>query len=148
MSQSPHQSRWEVGIDFVLGVILNLAIQVVFLRTFTWPRGLGFTGALFLLAVVRRYGMRRGFNRLVRLGQAQSWRMSLLEAVTDTVCAIVIAFGLLVSWYPTEALSRVSGFVGTAYFLTPLWRFILRRGFEGLRGAQLGWKASGQPSSS
>jgi hypothetical protein len=140
MSQPLRLSLWEVGLDFGLGSAVNFGIQALLFPTFTLSRGLGFTGLLFLLALARRYGLRRGFNWLVQQGQQQSWPMSLVEAVTDTCCAMAIACGLLAFWYPDESLPRVGGFIGTAYILTPLWRFMLRRLFEWLPDTGLGWK--------
>jgi hypothetical protein len=70
--------------------------------------------------------------------------MSLLEAVVDAWCAIAIAFGGLVFWYPDESWRRVGGFVGASFVLTPLWRFMLRRLFEWLSGSGLGWRRSGR----
>lgn len=148
MAQLARHSIWEVGIDFGLGAALNLGIQAVFLRTFTLSRGLGFTGAFLLLALVRRYSMRRGFNWLLRQGQKQSWRMSLCEAIIDTSGAIVIALGLLALWYPNEPLPRISSFIGASYLLTPLCRFSLRRFFEWLSETAPGRQTSKEPSSS
>jgi hypothetical protein len=144
MSQALRHSMWEVGLDFGLGTAASLGMQALLFHTFTLPRGLGFTGILLLLALARRYGLRRGFNCLVRQGQRQSWRMSLLEAVVDAWCAMAIAFGVLVFWYPDESLQRVSGFVGASFVLTPLWRFMLRRLFEWLPGTGRGWRMSGK----
>jgi hypothetical protein len=118
---------WEVSLDFGFGTAVNLGIQAMLFRTFTLSRGFGFTGVFLLLALARRYGMRRGFNCLVHPGQKQSWRMSLVEAVADTWCAIAIALGLLALWYPHESLPRLGSFIGVSYVLTPLWRFMLRR---------------------
>lgn len=146
MSQPLRHSMWEVGLDFGLGTAVNFGIQAMLFPTFTLSRGLGFTGLLLLLALARRYGLRRGFNRLVRRGQRQSWRMSLVEAVADAGCAIAIACGLLALWYPGESLPRLGGFVGASYVLTPLWRFILRRLFEWFPGTGLRWRMSGRHS--
>jgi hypothetical protein len=144
MSQPLRHSMWEVGLDFGLGTVINLCIQAILLQTFTLPRGLGFAGLLLLLALARRYGLRRSFNWLVRQDQQQSWRMSLLEAVVDAWCAIAIAFSVLIFCYPDESLQRVSGFVGASFVLTPLWRFMLRRLFEWLSGTGRGGRISGR----
>ena len=147
MAQLARHSIWEVGIDFGLGAALNLGIQALFLRTFTLSRGLGYTGAFLLLALVRRYSVRRGFNWLLRQGQKQSWRMSLLEALTDTSGAIVIALGLLALWYPHEPLPQIGSFIGASYILTPLGRFSLRRFFEWFSNTASEQQAAQEPSS-
>lgn len=130
MSQPHRQSLWEVGVDFGLGATANLGIQAVLLKTFTLSRGIGFSAVFLLLALARRYSIRRGFNRLLRPGQRQPWRLSLLETCTDTACAMAISLALLPLWYPSEPLPRLHGFIGMSYLLTPLSRFILRRCFE------------------
>jgi hypothetical protein len=146
MSQARRFSMWEVSLDFGLGTIANFGAQALLLHTFTLSQGLGFTGVLLLLALARRYGLRRGFTRFVRQGQQQSWRMSLVEAVTDAWCAITIACGLLVFWYPDESLSRLGGFAGASFVLTPLWRFMFRRYFEWLSGSGCGRRIVQRPS--
>jgi len=135
MTQTARLSKWEVGFDLSLGTAVNVGIQAWLLRTFTLPQGLSFAMIFLGLAYLRRYWVRRGFNRLVRPGTGQSRRMSLLEVVTDTLIAIVVAFGLVALWYPAEPLPRVSGLVLISYVLTPLGRFLLRRFFEVLAGA-------------
>jgi hypothetical protein len=133
---------WEVGLDFGFGTAVNLGFQAICLRTFTLSRGFGFTSAFLLLALARRYSMRRGFNCLVQQGQKQSWRMSLVEAVADTWCAIIVALGLLAFWYPDESWLRVGSFIGASYVLTPLWRFVLRRLCESRPGIKRGERRS------
>ena len=140
MSQTLRHSGWELGVDFGLGATFNFGIQALFLRSFSLHRGLGYMSVFLLLGLVRRYLMRRGFNRLVPAGGYQSRRMSLLEVLTDTLVAIVIAFGLLVLWYPAEPFTRVAGLAVSAYLLTPLLRFVLRRLFVRLTKADAAWQ--------
>jgi hypothetical protein len=132
MAQSRRHSQWEIGLDFCLSMGINLGVQAVFLPTFTLRRGLSFTGTFLLLALGRRYLVRRGFNRLVRPGVGQTRGMSLLEAGTDTVLAVAMAFGMAALWYPREPLPRVSVLIGLFYGLTMLRRYLLRRFFEWL----------------
>jgi hypothetical protein len=132
MAQSTTHSRWEVGLDFCLSVLINLGVQAVFVHTFTLSRGLSFTGTFMTLAMVRRYLMRRGFNRFVPPNAGQSRGMSLLEAGTDTVLAVVMAFGMVALWYPSEPLPRVSALIVVFYCATMLRRYLLRRFFEWL----------------
>jgi hypothetical protein len=139
MAQTLRHSGWELGVDFGLGATFNLGMQAVFLRSFSLQRGLGYTSVFLLLALVRRYVMRRGFNRLVQPGRRQSRRMSLLEVLTDTLVAIVITFALMTLWYPTEPLLRIGGLVVSAYLMTPLLRFVLRRFFVRLTEADADW---------
>lgn len=129
MSQTLRHSGWELGVDFGLGATFNLGVQALFLRSFSLHRGLGYITLFLFLGLVRRYLMRRGFNRLVPPGGYQSRRMSLLEVATDTLVAIAIAFGLLMLWYPAEPWPRIVGLAVSAYLLTPLLRFVLRRFF-------------------
>lgn len=142
MAQTLRHSGWELGVDFGLGATFNLGVQALFLRSFSLYRGLGYITVLLFLGLVRRYLMRRGFNRLVPPGRRQSRRMSLLEVITDTLVAIVVAFGLLMLWYPAEPLPRVLGLAVSAYLLTPLLRFVLRRFFVRFTEADAAWQAS------
>ncbi|MDH3604977.1 MAG: hypothetical protein OEU26_35700 [Candidatus Tectomicrobia bacterium] len=135
MPQTPRLSKWEVGVDLGLGTAVNVGIQAFLLRTFTLSQGLSFAMVFLGLAYLRRYWVRRGFNRLVPPGAGQSRRMSVIEVVTDTLIAIAVAFALLAMWYPAEPLPRISSLVLIAYVLTPLGRFLLRRFFEALAGA-------------
>jgi hypothetical protein len=138
MAQTARLSKWEVGVDLSLGTAVNVGIQALLLRTFTLTQGFSFAMVFLGLAYLRRYWVRRGFNRLVRPGAGQSRRMSLLEVVTDTIIAIAVAFGLLALWYPAEPLPRVSSLVLISYILTPVGRFLLRRFFEVLAEAPHG----------
>jgi hypothetical protein len=135
MPQTARLSKWEVGVDLGLGTAVNVAMQALVLRTFSLAHGFSFAIVFLFLAGIRRYWVRRGFNRLVRPGAGQSRRMSLLEVVTDTVIAIAVAFSLLALWYPAEPLPRISSLVLISYVLTPLGRFLLRRFFEVLAGS-------------
>ena len=132
MAQNRWLSRWEVGSDVCLSLLINLGVQAAFLPAFTLRRGLGFTGTFVLLMLVRRYGVRRGFDKLVRPDEGQSRWMSLLEAGTDTVLAVAMAFGMVAWWYPGEPLPRVSAIIVVFYGATMLRRYLLRRSFEWL----------------
>jgi hypothetical protein len=148
LSQPLRYSMGAVGLDFGLGSAVSLGMQAMLFPTFPLPQDLAFTGIVCLLALARRYGLRRDFNWLVRQGQRQSWRMPLVEAVPDAWCAIAIAYGLLAFWYPDEALRRVDGFVGRSCVLTPRWQFMLRRLFEWLPGTGPGWRRAGRHAGS
>jgi hypothetical protein len=132
MAQSLKHSQWEVGLDFCLSILINLGIQALFIRSFTMTRGVSFSTVFLVLALMRRYGVRRSFNRIVKSGAGQSRKMSLVEATTDTVLAVVMAFGMVRLWYPNEALPRVSGLILASYLLTLARRFAMRRLFEWL----------------
>jgi len=134
MAQSARHSRLEIGLDFCISIAINLGLQALFLRSFTLSRGLGFTGVFLVLALVRRYLVRRGFNRLVRPGRGQSRSMSLVETGTDTVLAMLMAIGLAVLWYPAEPLPKLSGVILVSYALTLVRRYVMRRLFEWLPG--------------
>jgi hypothetical protein len=132
MAQSLKHSRWEVGLDFCISILINLGMQALFIRSFTMTRGLSFSTVFLVLALMRRYWIRRSFNSIVKSGSGQSRTMSFVEAATDTVLAVVMAFAMLLLWYPNEALPRVSGLIFTSYLLTMVRRYALRRLFEWL----------------
>jgi hypothetical protein len=60
----------------------------------------------------------------------QSRQMSLVEATTDTVLAVAMAFGLVLLWYPGEPMPRISGLILVSYVLTLARRYVMRRIFE------------------
>jgi len=128
--QSQRLSRWEVGVDFIFSIAINLGTQAIFLRSFTLARGLGFTAIFLTLALLRRYLVRRGFNLLVPPGTGQSRQMSLVEATTDTVFGVTMAFILVLLWYPGEPMPRISGLILASYVLTLARRYAMRRIFE------------------
>lgn len=128
--QSQRLSRWEVGVDFVFSIVINLGTQAIFLRSFTLQKGVGFTVVFLTLALLRRYLVRRGFNLLVAPDTGQSRQMSLVEATTDTVIGVAMAFALVLLWYPGEPLPRISGLIVASYILTLLRRYAMRRIFE------------------
>lgn len=132
MAQSLRHSRWEVGLDFCLSLLVNLSVQAWFLPTFTFRHGVSFTAVFLLLSLLRRYGLRRWFNRLDRPERGQTRWMSLLEAWADTVIAMGMALGMAALWYPQEPLPRLSGLIGIVYLLTMLRRYLFRRFFEWL----------------
>jgi len=83
MRQSASYSRWEVGLDFAASIAINIGTQAFALRTFTMARGLSFSVVFLTLALLRRYGVRRSFNRLVTSEAGQSRTMSLVESVAE-----------------------------------------------------------------
>ena len=111
---------------------MNLGIQALTLRSFTMARGLSFSAVFLTLALLRRYGVRRSFNRMVASAAGQSRAMSLVESVTDTALAMALAFALVKLWYPSEPLARVTGLIVASYALAFARRFALRRFFEWL----------------
>ena len=88
--------------------------------------------------MVRRYLVRRSFNRFTHPEQGQSQGMSLLETTTDTVLAIAMALILLQLWYPGEPLPRLSALVMAMYLLALVRRYGVRRFFEGIQKRQYG----------
>ena len=128
--QSQRLSRWEVGVDFGFSIVINLATQAIFLRSFTLQKGVGFTVVFLTLALLRRYLVRRGFNLLVEPGTGQSRQMSLVEATTDTALAVAMAFALVMLWYPGEPMPRITGLILASYVLTLARRYVMRRVFE------------------
>ena len=132
MRQSASHSRWEVGLDFAASIAINIGTQAFTLRTFTMARGLSFSVVFLTLALLRRYVVRRSFNRLVTSEAGQSRTMSLVESVADTALAVAMAFVLVQLWYPDEPLLRVTGLIIASYVLTFARRFALRRFFEWL----------------
>jgi hypothetical protein len=127
--QTHRQSRLEVGIDFVLSLLVNLGVQVLFYgRLATLGRSSAFAALVLGLAVPRRYGIRRGFNRLGPLGGPQPRWHSLLEVGVDTVAAIIVAF--LLQWLVYGAAAtwgKAGGLTICLYALTMVRRYILRR---------------------
>ena len=132
MRQSASHSRWEVGVDFCISIAINIGIQALTLNSFTVVRGLSFTAVFLVLALCRRYIVRRSFNRMVMSEAGQSRAMSLLESTTDTLLAVAIAFALTLFWYPGEPLARITGLIAASYALAFARRFALRRFFEWL----------------
>lgn len=130
MVQSSRLSRYEIGLDFCLMIVVNYVSQAVFLSAFTATRALTFTGVFLAFATARRYLVRRYFNRFTHPAKGQSQGMSLLETTTDTVLAIAMALIMLQIWYPSEPLPRVSALVAAIYMLTLVRRYVVRRLFE------------------
>ena len=133
MVQSPRFSRYEVGLDFCLTMVINYLSQAVFLKTFKPSRALTFTGLFLALAMARRYLVRRFFNCLAHPVTGQSHGMSLIETSADTALAIAMALIMLKIWYPEESLPHVSALVVALYGLTFIRRYIVRRLFEWLQ---------------
>jgi hypothetical protein len=130
MAQSSRFSRFEIGLDLCLTIVVNYVSQAVFLKAFTATRALTFTGVTLSCAMVRQYLVRRSFNRFTHPTQGQSQGMSLLETTTDTVLAIAMALIMVQLWYRDEPLPRVSALVVAMYLLTLLRRYGMRRFFE------------------
>jgi hypothetical protein len=132
MRQSASHSRWEVGVDFCISIAINIGIQALTLSSFTVVRGLSFTAVFLTLALLRRYVVRRCFNRMVTSEDGQSRAMSLVESSADTALAVALAFALTLFWYPGEPLARITGLIVASYALAFARRFALRRLFEWL----------------
>jgi hypothetical protein len=138
MIQSSRLSRFEIGLDLCLTIVVNYVSQAVFLKAFTTTRALTFTGVTLTLAMARRYLVRRSFNRFAHPEQGQSQGMSLLETTTDTVLAIAMALILLQLWYRDEPLPRLSVLVVAIYLLALVRRYGVRRFFEWIQRRSLG----------
>ena len=122
-AQSSPAARMEIGSDFCLSIAINLTVQALFFRSFTLGRGLSFSAVLLTCVLVRRYLVRRGFNRLVLASHGQTRGMSFLEVLTDTVLAVVVALGLVALWYPSEPTPKITALLLTSYLLTMGRRF-------------------------
>ena len=130
--QTCRQSRLEVGADFGVSLLVNLAAQVLFYGTLaTAGRSLTFAALVLGLAVPRRYAIRRLFNALVAPGARQSRWQSWLEVCSDTVVALVMAIILQRLCYGAAAtLTTAGGVTVVLHALTLGRRYALRRIFE------------------
>ena len=90
--QTCRQSRFEVGADFGVSLLVNLVTQVLFYGALaTAGRSLTFAALVLGLAVPRRYGIRRLFNAAVAPGRRQARWHAWLEVLTDTAVALLLA---------------------------------------------------------
>ena len=130
--QTCRQSRFEVGADFGVSVVVNLVTQGLFYGALaTAGRSLTFAALVLGLAVPRRYAIRRLFNALVAPGARQSRWQSWIEVCSDTVVALVMAIILQRLCYGAAAtLMRAGGVTVVLYAITVGRRYALRRVFE------------------
>ena len=129
------QTRWhstlEVSLDFAFSIFINLAGQRLFYGTLaTAGRMTFFAIAVLGLAYARRYATRRLFNAMIPVGQRQSHQYSALEAMSDTILGLLIAYALQVVVYGDAAtVVRAGGLTVLVYGLTMLRRYVIRRIF-------------------
>jgi hypothetical protein len=129
------QTRWhstlEVSLDFAFSILINLAGQRLFYGTLaTAGRMTVFAIAVLGLAYARRYTTRRLFDAMTPGGQRQSRRQSALEAMSDTILGLLIAYVLQVIVYGAAAtVVRAGGLTVVVYGLTMLRRYVIRRLF-------------------
>ena len=130
--QTHRQSRLEVSSDFGLSLLVNLGVQVLFYGRLATPgRSSAFAALVLGLALPRRYGMRRGFNKLLPSGGRQPRWHSWLEVGTDTMGGIIVAFLLQRLFYGSAATwGKAGGLTVCLYAITMVRRYILRRIFE------------------
>src|SRR5499426_1852791 len=130
--QTCRQSRFEVGADFGVSLLVNLVAQGLFYGALaTAGRSLTFAALVLGLAVPRRYAIRRLFNAFVAPGTRQSRWQSWLEVITDTAVAIVMAIVLQRLCYGAAAtLAKAGGVTVALYAVTMGRRYTLRRVFE------------------
>lgn len=130
--QSRGQSRLEVGIDFVLSILVNIGAQICFYGALaTAGRSLSVAALVLGLAMPRRYATRRLFNTLIAPGTRQPRWQSWLEVGVDTVLGLCLA--ILLQWIfygPAATWAKAGGLTGIIYAFTMCRRYILRRLFE------------------
>lgn len=132
--QTRQHSRWEVAVDLVLMLVVNIGGQMlVYGAAATTLRASSFAAATVLLALPRRYTTRRLFNAYGTGQQGQSRWHSWLEVSTDTLLAFAMGVVLQLLWYgPAATWLTISGLTAGVYAVTLLRRYLLRRGFEAL----------------
>ena len=137
--QTRNQSRLEVGVDFVLSLLVNIGAQwLVYGALATASRSLTFAALVLGLAVPRRYMIRRLFNALLAPGERQSRRHSGLEIGMDTLIAIAVAIVLQWLMYGAAATwAKAGGLTLLVYALTMGRRYLLRRLFEAWSARQV-----------
>ena len=130
--QTPRHSRFEVGIDLLISLLVNIGAQILFYgKLATASRSLALAAIILTLAVPRRYLMRRLFNARLAPGTRQSRWHSWLEIIADTAVAICIAIMLQWAFYGAAATwAKAGGLTGVVYAITMVRRYILRRLFE------------------
>lgn len=130
--QTRGQSRLEVGIDFVLSVLVNIGAQILFYGALaTAGRSLSVAVLVLGLAMPRRYATRRLFNAFVIPGARQPRWQSWLEVGVDTVIGLCLAVILQWIFYgPAATWAKAGGLTGIVYAFTMCRRYVLRRLFE------------------
>ena len=130
--QTRGQSRLEVGIDFALSLLINLGAQIFFYGALaTAGRSLAVAATVLVLAVPRRYSLRRLFNALLPAGAGQPPWQAWLEVGVDTVLGLVVAMGVQWVFYgPAATWAKAGGLTGVVYAITMCRRYLLRRLFE------------------
>jgi hypothetical protein len=148
--QTRRQSRLEVGADFGVSLVINLAGQLLFYGALaTAERSLSFAALVLGLAVPRRYATRRLFNACVAPGKRQPRWQSWLEVSVDTVLAIFVAILLQRLFYGAAATwVKAGGLTGVLYAVTMGRRYVLRRLFETWHARQDRLPSYGRPVSS
>lgn len=130
--QSRRQSHYEVGVDFMLSLCVNIGGQlIVYGALATVRRSLTFTALVLGLAIIRRYTIRRLFNTLHACDKGQSRSQSWCEVGTDTVIAFGVAIILQWFFYGAAATwAKAGGLTVIIYLVTMTRRYLLRRIFE------------------
>jgi hypothetical protein len=130
--QTRGQSRLEVGIDFMLSLLVNIGAQIFFYGALaTAGRSLSVAALVLGLAMPRRYATRRLFNTFIAPGTRQPRWQSWLEVGVDTIVGLCLA--ILLQWIfygPAATWAKAGGLTGIVYALTMCRRYILRRLFE------------------
>jgi hypothetical protein len=132
LRQTWQESTLEVSLDFTISIFVNLVGQRLIYGALASAAAMTtFTSVFLPLAYFRRLGTRLLFAAMVPMGQMQSRWHSLLEVVSDTLLALLIAYGLQVIWYGAAAtVTRAGGLTVVLYTFTMLRRYVLRRLFE------------------
>lgn len=130
--QTRGQSRLEVGIDFMLSILVNIGAQILFYGALaTAGRSLSLAALVLGLAMPRRYATRRLFNTLLAPGIRQPHWQSWLEVGVDTILGFCLAIVLQWIFYgPAATWAKAGGLTGIVYAFTMCRRYILRRLFE------------------
>ncbi len=130
--QSSRHTWYEVGIDFVLSLGMNIGGQLLFYDTLaTAKRSVTLAVLILGLAIPRRYATRHLFNAWQTPGTPQTRRQSWCEVGVDTVLAIGMAFMLQWIVYGAAATwAKAGGLTMVLYLVTMGRRYILRRLFE------------------
>lgn len=130
--QTRRHSRFEVGIDLLISLMVNIGAQILFYgKLATASRSLTLAVVILTLAVPRRYLIRRLFNARLKPGTRQSRWHSWLEIIADTAVAICVAILIQWAFYGAAATwTKAGGLTGLIYAVTMVRRYILRRLFE------------------
>ena len=127
--QTRLQSRVEVGLDFALSLLVNIAGQLVFYGAFaTAGRTLALAFLVLGLALPRRYAIRRLFNTwLLHTARQPRWQ-SWLEVGIDTLLGFCVA--IVLQWIiygPAATWAKAGGLTAIIYAITMCRRYALRR---------------------